>query len=138
MKKSNILLVALVFTVSILTTGCGNQEVTTTTTGNNTTVEESRYNDMSPSDYYKEMKSDNLAYSDIAWHAYRTYGWDCSEVTNLGEKINTSGKELRDPLLISELKGYYQVATCSSGIQLRVYARKDTYPIITNIDGGFE
>jgi hypothetical protein len=40
-------------------------------------------------------------------------------------------------LLISELKGYYQVATCSSGIQLRVYARKDTYPIITNIDGGF-
>ena len=130
--KNNILI--LLF-ITLFFTGCGTQEVMTT--GNRTTAEESRYNDMSSTDYYKEMKSDNLEYSDIAWHASRTYGRDCSEVTDLGQEIQTSGKELRDPYLISQLKGYYQVATCSSGVKLSVYARTDTYPIITNIDGGF-
>lgn len=99
---------------------------------------ESRYNDINPSDYHIEMKSDNLQYADIAWHAQNTYGWNCAEITDLGSKISTTGQEIKDPYLISQLKGYYQVATCSSGVKLRVYARSDSYPIITNINGGFE
>lgn len=105
---------------------------------NNTKVEESRYNNISPSEYYKEMKSDNMEYADIAWHAKKTYGWNCDEVTNLGEKVYTSGNEIGDSYLKSQMVGYYQVATCSSGTKLRVYPRKDTYPMITNINGGWE
>lgn len=105
---------------------------------NTTKASESRYNDMDPADYYKEMKSDNLEYSDIAWHAQNTYGWNCSEVISLGQEIQTDGKELKDPALISEITGTYSIATCSSGEKLRVYPRYNTYPIITNINGGFE
>lgn len=105
---------------------------------NNTKVEQSRYNDIAPSEYYKEMKSDNLEYADIAWHAKKTYGWNCDEVTDLGEKVYTSGNEIGDSYLKSQMVGYYQVATCSSGTKLRVYPRKDTYPMITNINGGWE
>ena len=61
---------------------------------NNTKVEESRYNNISPSEYYKEMKSDNMEYADIAWHAKKTYGWNCDEVTDLGDKVYTSGNEI--------------------------------------------
>ena len=104
----------------------------------NTKVEQSRYNNVAPSQYYKEMKSDNMEYADIAWHAKKTYGWNCDEVTDLGEKIYTSGNEIGDAYLKSQMVGYYQVATCSSGTNLRVYARKDTYPMITNINGGWE
>ncbi len=109
-------------------------------TYNNTTTNanQSRYNDINPADYYKEMKSDNLQYSDIAWHAKNTYGWYCDEITNMGEPISTSGKELRDSLLISQIVGNYSVATCTSGVKLRVYPRTSTYPIITNINGGFD
>ena len=104
----------------------------------NTKVEQSRYNNVAPSQYYKEMKSDNMEYADIAWHAKKTYGWNCDEVTDLGEKIYTSGNEIGDAYLKSQMVGYYQVATCSSGTKLRVYQRKDTYPMITNINGGWE
>ena len=103
-----------------------------------TNMEQSRYNDMSPTDYHKEMKSENLEYADIAWHAQRTYGWNCEEITALGEDIKTSGKELRDPMLIKEIKGTYNIATCTSGVKLRVYPRYNTYPIITNINGTFD
>lgn len=103
-----------------------------------TKVEESRYNNLAPSEYYKEMKSENLEYADIAWQASKTYGWNCSEVTNLGDKVYTNGNEIQDSLLREQMVGYYQVATCSSGVKLRVYPRKDTYPIITNINGGWE
>ena len=95
-----------------------------------TSANQSRYNDMNPADYYKEMKSDNLQYADIAWHA--------KEITNMGEAVSTSGQELRDSLLISQIQGTYSVATCTSGAKLRVYPRTSTYPIITNINGGFE
>lgn len=105
---------------------------------NNTKVEESRYNNISPSEYYKEMKSDNMEYADIAWHAKKTYGWNCDEVIDLGEKVYTSGNEIGDSYLKSQMVGFYQVATCSSGTKLRVYPRKDTYPMITNINGGWE
>ncbi len=105
---------------------------------NNTKVEQSRYNNIAPSDYYKEMKSDNMEYADIAWHAKKTYGWNCDEVTDLGEKVYTSGNEICDSYLKSQMVGYYQVATCSSGTKLRVYPRKNTYPMITNINGGWE
>lgn len=105
---------------------------------NNTKVEQSRYNNISPSEYYKEMKSDNMEYADIAWHAKKTYGWNCDEVTDLGDKVYTSGNEIGDSYLKSQMVGYYQVATCSSGTKLRVYPRKDTYPMITNINGGWE
>lgn len=104
----------------------------------NTKVEESRYNNISPSDYYKEMKSDNMEYADIAWHAKKTYGWNCDEVSDLGEKVYTSSNEIDDSYLKSQIVGYYQIATCSSGTKLRVYPRKDTYPMITNINGGCE
>ena len=105
---------------------------------NNTKVEQSRYNNVAPSEYYKEMKSDNMEYADIAWHAKKTYGWNCDEVTNLGDKVYTNGNEIGDSYLKSQMVGYYQVATCSSGTKLRVYPRKDTYPMITNINGGWE
>ncbi len=101
-------------------------------------VEQSKYNDIPPSEYFKEMKSDNLDFSDIAWQAQNTYGWNCSEITSLGEKVSTNGNEIEDSLLRSQMVGYYQVATCSSDTKLRVYPRKDTYPIITNINGGWE
>ena len=84
------------------------------------------------------MKSDNMEYVDIAWHAKKTYGWNCDEITDLGEKVYTSGNEIGDSYLKSQMVGYYQVATCSSGTKLRVYPRKDTYPMITNINGGWE
>lgn len=103
-----------------------------------TTVEESRYNTMSPADYHKEMKSENLEYADIAWHAKNTYGWDCDEIVDMSQPISTSGRELKDPALISEIVGNYSIATCSSGLKLRVYPRRDSYPIITNINGGWD
>ena len=99
---------------------------------------DSRYNDLSPSLYYSEMKSENLEYCDIAWHAKNSYGWDCEEITSLGKNISSSGNELGDALLKSEIKGYYQVATCTSGEQLRVYPRINTYPVITNKTGSFD
>ena len=105
---------------------------------NSTNANQSRYNTMNPADYHEEMKSENLQYSDIAWHASKTYGWNCEEITSLGSPVNTSGQELRYANLISEIKGYYNVATCTSGVKVRVYPRYDTYPIITNINGGFE
>ena len=103
-----------------------------------TKASESRYNEMSPTEYYKEMKSENLQYADIAWHAQNTYGWNCSEIISLGENISTNAKELKDQYLISQTIGYYNIATCSSGEKLRIYPRSNTYPIITNINGGFE
>ena len=103
-----------------------------------TNANQSRYNEMKPSDYYKEMKSENLQYADIAWHAKNTYGWNCSEIPNMGSDIQTSGQELKDSYLISQIKGYYNIATCTSGKKLRVYPRYNTYPIITNINGGFD
>ena len=60
---------------------------TTTSVTPKTKVEESRYNNLAPSEYYKEMKSDSLEYADIAWQASKTYGWNCSEVTNLSDKV---------------------------------------------------
>lgn len=99
---------------------------------------DSRYNDLSPSLYYSEMKSENLEYCDIAWHAKNSYGWDCEEITALGENISSSGNELGSALLKNEIKGYYQIATCSSGLKLRVYPRFDTYPVITNKTGSFD
>ena len=105
---------------------------------NNTNMNDSVYNTMSPSDYHSEMKSENLQYADVAWHAQNTYGWNCSEIVNIGEAIQTSGRELKDSYLISQIKGNYSIATCSSGLKLRIYPRYNTYPIITNINGGFE
>ncbi len=125
-------IIACISFMSIICVGCGNNPAS------NTKVEQSRYNNIAPTEYYKEMKSDNLEYADIAWQAKKTYGWDCDEVTSLGEKVNTSGNEIGDSYLKSQIKGYYQVATCSSGVQLRVYPRKDTYPIITNLNGGWD
>lgn len=103
-----------------------------------TNANQSRYNDMNPADYHAEMKSENLEYADVAWHAKNTYGWNCEEITSLGDDIKTSGQELKDPFLISQIKGIYNIATCSSGVKLRVYPRYNTYPIITNVNGGFD
>lgn len=111
--------------------GCGYQD-------NYTKSEQSTYNNMSPADYSNKMKSENLEYADVAWHAQNTYGWNCSEITDIGSPIQTNGKELKDSYLISQIKGNYSIATCSSGTKLRVYPRYNTYPIITNINGGFD
>ncbi|RAI11898.1 MAG: hypothetical protein DKM23_03910 [Candidatus Melainabacteria bacterium] len=80
-----------------------------------------------------DNKNENLEYDNIAWHAQKTFGWNCNKVIALDDKINTNGSELGDANLITQIKGYYQIATCSSGLKLRVYPRKDTYPTITNI-----
>lgn len=66
--------------------------------------------------------SRNLSKADLAWHALNTYGWDCSEV--IAEKQSPAEK--------------YSVITCSSGLKLRVYRRRDAHPIIRNIKGGYE
>lgn len=131
-KKQKIILVIIFLTFYIVGNLIEDKPVS------NTKVEDSKYNNISPSEYYKEMKSDNMELADIAWHAKKTYGWNCDEVTDLGEKVYTSGNEIGDSYLKSQMVGYYQVATCSSGTKLRVYPRKDTYPMITNINGGWE
>lgn len=131
-KKQKIILVIIFLTFYIVGNLIEDKPVS------NTKVEDSKYNNISPSEYYKEMKSDNMEFADIAWHAKKTYGWNCDEVTDLGEKVYTIGNEIGDSYLKSQMVGYYQVATCSSGTKLRVYPRKDTYPMITNINGGWE
>lgn len=81
---------------------------------------------------------DNSYLTDIASHAQNTYGWNCNKVTTIASPIQTSGKELKYAHLMSDLKGYYNIVTCSSGEKLRVYPRNNAHPIITNINGGFE
>lgn len=135
---NNLTKIQKIITICMLLALCIIGNLTENKPINNTKVEQSRYNNISPSEYYKEMKSDNMEYADIAWHAKKTYGWNCDEVTDLGEKVYTSGNEIGDSYLKSQMVGYYQVATCSSGTKLRVYPRKDTYPMITNINGGWE
>jgi len=82
--------------------------------------------------------SENLSKADLAWHAQNTYGWDCSEVVQVNNKyIKTNGKELKNDSIKNELKGYYYVITCSSKKQYRAYPRKNYYPVISNINGGF-
>ena len=137
-KWNNLTKIQKIITICMLLALCIIGNLTGNKPINNTKVEQSRYNNISPSEYYKEMKSDNMEYADIAWHAKKTYGWNCDEVTDLGEKVYTSGNEIGDSYLKSQMVGYYQVATCSSGTKLRVYPRKDTYPMITNINGGWE
>lgn len=66
--------------------------------------------------------SRNLSKSDLAWHALNTYGWDCSEV--ISEQMQPTEK--------------YSVITCSSGLKLRVYRRRDAHPIIRNMKGGYD
>ena len=130
--KSILIVMGILIILSLIISSIGSKQTS------KTKVEESRYNTLSPTEYHKEMKSENLQYADIAGQAKKTYGWNCDEITNLGEKITTSGNEIGDSYLKSQIKGYYQVATCSSGIKLRVYPRYDTYPIITNINGGWD
>jgi len=132
MRIIKIIFIGLIFI--LLVNSCNKEQDYSTTTK----ATQSRYNTMNPSDYYKEMKSENLQYADIAWQAKNTYGWNCDEIVSLGENISTSGNELGDSYLKSQIKGYYQVATCSSGEKLRIYPRYSTYPIITNINGSFD
>lgn len=132
MRIIGIIFIGLIFI--LLVNSCNKEQDYSTTTK----ATQSRYNTMNPSDYYKEMKSENLQYADIAWQAKNTYGWNCDEIVSLGENISTSGNELGDSYLKSQIKGYYQVATCSSGEKLRIYPRYSTYPIITNINGSFD
>jgi len=134
MNKTVLYIIAFFLIISLVKCVSNNSNYQSETTHQS----QSKYNDMSPSDYYKEMKSTNLQYSDVAWQAKNTYGWNCDEIINMSEPISTSGNELKDPLLISQIVGNYSIATCSSGIKLRVYPRISTYPIITNINGGFE
>lgn len=128
---SNVFKIVSLLFICISLSGCGYQD-------NYTKSEQSTYNNMSPADYSNKMKSENLEYADVAWHAQNTYGWNCSEITDIGSPIQTNGKELKDSYLISQIKGNYSIATCSSGTKLRVYPRYNTYPIITNINGGFD
>lgn len=131
----NILTILGILLLLLVLKGCINNSNYDNSTTN---ADQSRYNTMNPADYHEEMKSENLQYADIAWHAKNTYGWDCEEITDMGNPISTSGKELKDPYLISEIQGNYSIATCTSGTKLRVYPRTSTYPIITNINGGFD
>lgn len=100
----------------------------------------SRFNNVEASDYYKELKSENLAFADIAWFAKNTYGWKCKDIISMEDKIYTDGSEIIgiDNYYKSQLKGYYQVALSSSGVKVRVYPRKDNYPIITNENAGWD
>lgn len=63
----------------------------------------------------------NLKKPDIAWHAVNSFGWDCDEVVER-----------------SEQDGEFYYVTCASGIRLRVYPRRGTWPSITNEQGGWE
>jgi hypothetical protein len=66
--------------------------------------------------------SDGLTKADLAWHAERTYGWDCAEVFSKG----------------TVTKDGYFVIKCSSGKSFRVYPRDGKHTTITNMKGGFE
>ena len=106
----------------------------------NTNQKDSRFNDIRACNYYKELKSENLTFADIAWLAKNTYGWKCEDIISMEDKIYTDGSEIAgiDNYYKSQLKGYYQIALSSSGVKVRVYPRKDTYPIITNENGGWD
>lgn len=62
-KKQKIILVIIFLTFYIVGNLIEDKPVS------NTKVEDSKYNNISPSEYYKEMKSDNMEFADIAWHA---------------------------------------------------------------------
>jgi len=85
-------------------------------------VSESKYSKMPLGQAIKAAYiSENLTNADIAWHAINTYGWDCEEVTSKGS-----------------FNGEYYVVTCSTGLKLRVYPRKNMHPSIRNINGGWK
>lgn len=72
-------------------------------------------------DIARRSTSRGLSNADLAWHAVKTYGWDCYKV-------------------IARLQyhsAYYEI-TCSSGLKLRVYPRPGKHPRITNIYGTYE
>lgn len=108
--------------------------------GAKTNQKDSKFNDIRACDYYKELKSEGLEFADIAWFAKNTYGWNCEDIISLSDKVYTDGSEINgiDDYYKSQLKGYYQVATSSSNFEVRVYPRKNTYPIITNINASWE
>lgn len=88
--------------------------------------------------YYIHMKGNKFTIDDITWLAHKTYGWQCGNVISLDNPQFTDGEELKDKYLIEQIIGTYQIANCSDGTKLRVYPRKDNYPMITNINGGWE
>jgi hypothetical protein len=72
-------------------------------------------------DIRKATTSEGLTKADLAWHALKTYGWDCEEVISKDAPTK---------------EGYF-VITCSSGTKLRVYPRRGQHPRIANIKGGY-
>ena len=73
-------------------------------------------------DIRQATTSEGLTKADLAWHALKTYGWDCEEVVSRGSPT---------------AQGYY-VITCRSGTKLRVYPRNGQHPRITNILGTYK
>lgn len=73
-------------------------------------------------DFSNINSSRNLSKADLAWHALNSYGWDCTEVVD--QQFPPGQK--------------YSVITCRNGLKLRVYPRKDAFPIIRNMKGGYE
>lgn len=82
-----------------------------------TKASQSPYNN----DIRRANTSQGLTKADLAWHALKTYGWDCAEVVSRGQ-------------LTAE--GYF-VIECKSGKKLHVYPRPDQHPRITNEDGNY-
>jgi len=73
-------------------------------------------------DLRKATTSTGLTKADLAWHASRTYGWDCDEVIEKGAMT----------------KAEYFIITCSGGTKLRVYPRNGRHPKITNMKGDYD
>lgn len=72
-------------------------------------------------DFSNINSSRNLSKADLAWHAVNSFGWDCEEVV--------------DQQFPPGLK--YSVITCGNGLKLRVYPRKDAFPVIRDMKGHF-
>jgi hypothetical protein len=69
----------------------------------------------------KANTSQNLSKADLAWHATKTFGFDCPEVVK------------QKPMLGS----HHSIITCSTGAQVKVHPLLDRRPVMTLVVSSF-
>jgi len=69
----------------------------------------------------KANTSQNLSKADLAWHASKTFGFDCPEVVK------------HKPMLGS----HHSIITCSTGARLKVHPLSDSRPVMTLVVNSF-
>ena len=105
---------------------------------NNSKSIEEKLNNAETYKYFMGLKGKDFNMRDLTWLAQKTYGWNCGEIISLEKQVETTGEELKEEYLIDQIVGTYQIAHCSDGKKLRIYPRKENYPMITNINGGWK